>query len=251
MRRDMAKVLVERPRGGSRLPSRKKGYRKYVQSRGVEDLPRREPLLGAWRGMQRHFNEHLGPMRRFLRGNVGRPWNKIHQELCEHVSFDSPVQKHVLTHVFDYVVLKAEVRGEVVYERSWRGPRRLTPGQMYVCPQTGLLKVVRRSRSRRPLRQVQLDAGRMCLLREGSWWEVIVRQLPDDPGELWDVWLGRAVSSLSLAKMNATYGGRVFATACRALSPNQVRALHKRVRERRRSASRRKRGRPARTPCDE
>jgi hypothetical protein len=129
MRADMAKVIVERPRVGSRAPSRKKGYRKYIQQTGLDDLPRREPLLGHWRGKGRWLNEHLGPMRRFLRSNVGRPWNKVHQELCEHVSFDNPVQSHVLTHIFDYVQKHVEVRGRAVFSLNrWRRP--LQPGTM-------------------------------------------------------------------------------------------------------------------------
>ena len=96
MRADMDKVIVERPRFGSSMPTRKKGYRKSLQSAAVHDLPRREPMMGRWRGMQRFLNEYLGPIQRFLRSRVGRPWNRVHQELCEHVSFDNAVQKHVL-----------------------------------------------------------------------------------------------------------------------------------------------------------
>src|SRR5215216_3972 len=118
MRADMAKVIVERPRVGSRLPSRKKGYRKYIQHTDFDNLPRREPLLGHWRGKGRWLNEHLGPMRRFLRSNVGRPWNKVHQELCEHVCFDNPVQSHVLTHVFDFVRQHVELRGGEIVTAS-------------------------------------------------------------------------------------------------------------------------------------
>jgi hypothetical protein len=60
MREDMDKVIVERPRIGSRLPSRKKGYRKYVQSMPLEDSPRNEPMLGRWRGREKWLNEPGG-----------------------------------------------------------------------------------------------------------------------------------------------------------------------------------------------
>ena len=103
MRIDMAKVIVERPRWGSDLASKKKGYRRSLQKSDVADLPRKEPLAGRWRGMQRALREHLGPMRRFLRSNLGRPWNKVHQELCENVSFNNVVQRHILAHVFEIV----------------------------------------------------------------------------------------------------------------------------------------------------
>lgn len=148
MRHDMAKVIVERPRWGSRLKSRKKGYRKYLQKSDIADLPRREPLPGRWRGLQRCFSEHLGPLERFLRSNIGRPWNKVHQELSQYVSFDNVVQKHILTHVYDFVVLHvAVVRGELVRAHRWE--RKLGPGQMYVCPRTGLLRATPRTKRRR------------------------------------------------------------------------------------------------------
>jgi hypothetical protein len=225
MRPDMAKVLVERPRHGSSLPSRKKGYRKYVQSTGIEGLPRREPMLGAWRGEDRNFNEHLGPLRRFLRGSVGRPWNKVHQELCEHVSFDSPVQKHVLTHVFEYVERRVDIVGGQVLRRGRWGPRLLAPGEMYVCPKTGLLKAVRRSRRERPATRRHLSADRMLLFHDGHWWDVRVRKVPDDPSELWDVWLERPVARLTQEATNAAYGDHLFAISCRAISPREVRRL--------------------------
>jgi hypothetical protein len=95
----MAKVIVERPRWGSSLRGKKKGYRKYLQKMQMTDLPRNEPLIGRWRGMGKHFSEHLGPMRRFLQSRVGRPWNKVHQELSENIDLGNVVQKHVMTHV--------------------------------------------------------------------------------------------------------------------------------------------------------
>lgn len=148
MRQDMAQVIVERPRHGSRLKSRKKGYRKYLQQTDIAELPRCEPMLGRWRGRQRWFNEHLRPLERFLRSNIGRPWNKVHQELSEHVTFENVVQKHILTHVYEFVVRHvAVVNGQLV--RAARHDWPLSPGQMYVCPRTGLLRATSR-RKRRP-----------------------------------------------------------------------------------------------------
>ena len=60
MRVDMAKVIVERPRWGSDLASKKKGYRRSLQKLDVADLPRKEPLAGRWRGMQRALSETSG-----------------------------------------------------------------------------------------------------------------------------------------------------------------------------------------------
>jgi hypothetical protein len=227
MRVDMAKVIVERPRWGSDLPSKKKGYRRSLQKSDIADLPRKEPLAGRWRGMQRALSENLSPMFRFLQSQVGRPWNKVHQDLCEHVSFDNAVQKHVLTHVFDFVALHVTlVDGTPHGGRRYGGRHRLDPGQMYVCPQTGLLKIVRPAKPRAPT-QYGRGSLRQHHFRDGAWWELRLRKIPADPGELWDFWFERPMASLGLRNVKDTYGGPLFTTAKRPLSRAEARSLRR------------------------
>lgn len=243
----MAKVIVERPRVGSRLPSRKKGYRKFLQQTAVENLPTREPLLGQWRGKGRWLNEHLGPMRRFLRSNVGRPWNKVHQELCEHVSFDNPVQSHVLSHVFDFVQQHVEVRGRQVFSLQrcrYRGGRMLAPGTMYICPATGLLKVVRSGASQATPQRTGLGKLIQHHRRDGQWWELRMQPLTKPavvvrrhavsrprPGfaGTWDVWLERIVSLANEGEFVELYGGKFAAISKRLLTCEESHALQRRL----------------------
>jgi len=221
MRIDMAKVIVERPRLGSRLATKKPGYRRSLQKCDVADLPRKEPLCGRWQGLQKSLNEHLAPMRRFLRSQVGRPWNKVHQDLCEHVSFDNAVQKHVLTHVFQYVALHVTLINGRLYERH---RFELRVGAMYVCPQTGLLKVVRQLK-RRQATQHGLGSLLQFHLRDGVWWELRLRKIPTSPGELWDIWFERPVAKLGLREAKDAYGGPFFTTAKRPLTRREARTL--------------------------
>ena len=242
MRKDMAKVIVERPRIGSRAPSRKKGYRKHLQRAGMENLPKREPMLGRWGGRGKWLNEHLGPMRRFLRSRIGRPWNKVHQELCEHVSFDNAVQKHVLTHVFDYVQKHVTIQGRsVIGNAGWRRGRELSPGTMYVCPNTGLLKVVRQSRHTQTPQRVYGGQLRQYQQRDGAWWELKLRARPLDSEGHWDAWLERPLEQLNDADLEAAFGGKLTAVSKRPLSPREVRALHRQLRKGRRVTKSRKR----------
>lgn len=244
MRQDMAKVIVERPRYGSRLPSRKKGYGKFTQSTEIADLPKHEPMLGRWRGRQRWLNEHLGPMRRFLRSNIGRPWNKVHQELCEYVSFDNAVQAHVLTHVHDYVQRHVEICGRrIIAVRQWGHRREMRPGEMYICPNTGLLKEVKRNKSRRPPSQYVLDPVVRFMKRDESWWEVRVRTRPEEPSIEWDVWLEKDVAATPPREYEAAYGGKLFAVSKRALTPQETREVRRRLRM---QNHRRRRSRPRR-----
>ena len=233
MRSDMDKVIVERPRYGSRSPSRKKGYRKYVQSMPADELPLSEPMLGRWKGRDKWLNEHLGPMRRFLRSKVGRPWNKVHQELCEHVSFDNAVQAHVLSHIYDYVQLHVEVQDSAtVYTRAgWRRQHKLDENAMYVCPTSGILKTVQANQRHRPRTRISMDANTQYLRRDNVWWEVRMRSIQNAARDLWDFWLERDVGKLTEQDCVKTYGGRLFATSKRPLSPEETRQLYRRLRE--------------------
>lgn len=236
MRPDMAKVIVERPRYGSRLPSRKKGYRKFEQSIPSEELPAHEPMLGRWQGRQRFLNEHLGPMRRFLRSNIGRPWNKVHQDLCEFVSFDNAVQAHVLSHVFQYVQRHVEIRDRRVFAMNHFGRRHeLRAGEMYVCPSSGLLKAVRPDKRRRPPVRVNNGPFSTFLFRDNTWWDVKLRKFPDEPSLLWDVWLERNVIELTQADCVREYGGKLIAVSKRPLSRQEQKDLYRRLRRQRRS----------------
>lgn len=248
MRADMAKVIVERPRIGSRTPSRKKGYKRSLQRIGFDNLPLREPMLGLFRGGDKWLNEHLGPMRRFLRSRVGKPWNKVHQELCEHVSFDNSVQKHVLSHIHDFVARNVEIVGDQVFGRHRYGRRQLRAGDMYICPRTGLLKLVRASRRRRPPRLIGRGRLTQFHFREGAWWEVRLRPLAEpklvtrrhagrrpetSQFRLWDVWLERYVMPDEKETLTNLYGNALAAVSKRLLAPAEVEELHRDLRRKR------------------
>lgn len=234
MRSDMAKILVERPRLGSRNASRKKGYRKYLATTPIDEQPKREPMLGHWRGKGKWFNENLSPLQRFLRSCIGRPWNKVYQQLREHVNFDNVVQKHLLTHVYQFVKKNVEVRGESVYsrDRAWLYRRPLSPGQMFVCPRTGLLRVVK------PARQItttQINRGEPFQYHRvgDAWFELRLQPLPAVVGERWDVHFERRLASISLAELNQVYGSKLYAISKRWLSLRECCELHRQMRKKR------------------
>ena len=98
MRPDMPKIAVERPRYGhrDRYP---RGHLHSQYGHDFEAHPRHEAM--SWRRYgTKSFSDNLAPLYRFLRTNVGRPWNKVWSEMCAHICFDNPVQKHILGHVF-------------------------------------------------------------------------------------------------------------------------------------------------------
>ena len=133
MRRDMAKVIIERPRigGGPPRPRRKVNG---------EDTSAFAPMKPPFRD-QKNPTDLWGPLRRFLRSQVGRPWNKVWSEISEHTDMRSVVGLHLRRHVHDLVETRPIMRGKAAYDRAGRPLR----DGLYVNPRTGLLC---RSRSR-------------------------------------------------------------------------------------------------------
>jgi hypothetical protein len=103
MRADMAKVIVERPRKMGGSYHRPKGYQRQLKRYGEDGPPAREGIKARWQGRTKYLNEHLGPLRRYLDSQVGRPWNQVFSEICAHIDRNSAVQDHVRDHVEDYV----------------------------------------------------------------------------------------------------------------------------------------------------
>ena len=60
----MAKVIVERPRYGSRMRGHGKGYCRAQRRIDRDEAPKREGLKRSLSGMTKSLNEHLGPLRR-------------------------------------------------------------------------------------------------------------------------------------------------------------------------------------------
>lgn len=135
MRRDMFKVIVERPRVGAAH------HRKGRPPRELEDHPRAQ---GMRRPHQRQggksLNEHLAPLRRFLHKQVGRSWDKVYSEICAGLRAGHPIHDHVRQHVFDYVAIESpRLRNRAVLRRKL----------FYVDARTGLLCL---NKQRQPLR---------------------------------------------------------------------------------------------------
>lgn len=106
MRDDMSKVVIERPRYGSALPSLKTGQRihRYDFDNEYEDLPKR--ISGRAKFYKRgtkEFSDFLNPLEGFLRKNVGRPWDKVYSELCRHLDRRKTTGRHVFEHLEDFV----------------------------------------------------------------------------------------------------------------------------------------------------
>ena len=190
MREDMYKVIVERPRRG------KEGDAAAARLRHDFDEPIR---LGMRAGYgYRSLNENLAPLRRYVRAQLGRPWNKVFSEICAGIDRRNTVQQHIHQHIRDFIAIDVEIRdGRLVDLANRWGFLRRDSGlsqELYVDPHSGLIRLNRHYRSWRQgaaedrkreaaetaARRRVVDERTLLLLLEGIWFRVEVGVLPKE-----------------------------------------------------------------------
>ena len=183
----MSKVIVERPRLGSRANNDDKGEMKLRQ-KALEN----EDLLPGWqsssRGRRASFkmlNEHLAPLRRFLNSRIGKHWSKVYAEIRENINPDSAVQMHIMQHLvgsFGYVKTNVKAWPDGKFTDS-RG-NEIDAG-WFVNPKTGCLQKNKASwihgqKYRRALEEpkyLKVD-GKYFRQIEGIWYEFEFAPVP-------------------------------------------------------------------------
>jgi hypothetical protein len=141
MREDMFKVIVERPRWGSRWIASPKLDRDRDRDGGGVGL-RRHAMEQA--RLYKGFNENLAPLARFLRARCGRRWDQVYAEICANLDTGSTVKMHVRQHLDDLVHRRISYGrdGELLND-GWlleQGSRRSVRDDLYVDPDDGILK---------------------------------------------------------------------------------------------------------------
>ena len=113
-----------------------------------------ETAVRKFIGLKRHaienapyyktLNENLAPLVRFIRKQVGRPWDDVFSEICAHLDTGSTVKMHVRTHLKDFVMIRISRgrNGELIHdgrviEANQRDYRWV---EFYVDPDDGVLK---------------------------------------------------------------------------------------------------------------
>ncbi len=151
MRHDMYKVIIDEPRPRSSTPNRKTRLRlngkefNSLASEQLEDHDSGPDRMGMSMNSKhrdrssdsKDFSDRLGPLRRFLRSRVGRPWNAVHSEISNTLDNRTLVRGK---HFWDHITGRAgevdadcfiDVDGTLTRAHSWR--------RFYVHPVTGLL----------------------------------------------------------------------------------------------------------------
>jgi hypothetical protein len=251
MRKDMAKVIVERPRSGRSWPAKPGRTRVVVDDDG-------EPLRASVREPKgrpqktKSLNETLNPLRRYLESNVGRAWNKVYSEVSENLKPTSTVQQHVRDHIEDFVAVKTRMRaGEIYATQRWGRSSKLSEmwQPLYVHPRTGLLRKnthrkswnakrredAKRREAERAARMREISATKQLHCFNGVWWEVTLAKIKlhrvkgANGREVWtqerfaDVVQRAKLSTLPLEELYAKPG--VYAAAKRQLGKPELKKL--------------------------
>jgi hypothetical protein len=218
----MKKVVVERPRGQSSVPNRKFGARlRYIPGHDYEEQPKRVGISASYRDYgycEKWFTDVLGPLQRFLRRSVGRPWNDVYSEMCAGLDKRKTTGQHIFDHVKQMVAIHCFMGANgKVWHLFWHYPVEVEG--LYVHPQTGLLCWAEPP-NRRELKRKKLLAEDVTWLEsthetgfrkhEGIWYRVTFkhvyihwRQEPEKVRDIFlkkDVWLGYGWNLVVLAK---------------------------------------------------
>jgi hypothetical protein len=183
----MNKVVVERPRWGSRQRNEKFGVKlRYVADHDYDEQPKKARGFESYGegGCGKYFTDVLGPLYRFLRTNVGRPWDKVYSELCAGLDKRKATGLHIFQHLESmvqrncYLDDNRNVRCIHYRDHEVHG--------FYVHPRTGLLREAPRPSKRqhkrllfesRPVARFMLDGNMAYQKHEEIWYRVKLQRI--------------------------------------------------------------------------
>ena len=143
MRKDIAKVVFERPKG-NRTWARKTQRPSAVRlDPAGEQLNEKSNVINRKR--QKRRNMSLSPLEHFLQCRVGRPWDQVWSEVCAAADLRNTLGAEIRGHVDRLVETKCWIEGRTVMADSCCGVPRKVRG-LYVHPRSGLLMRPREER---------------------------------------------------------------------------------------------------------
>lgn len=191
MRKDMGKIITEKPRRGSSAKNAKTGMSiKWQGHDGDYDIAQKQSSARhRVHGYDaKEFTDVLGPLYRYLDKQVGRPWNKVYSELCTFLDKRKVTHAHVFTHIDGYVekdVYKG-VDGKW-HSRPYGGLIGDRYGGLYVHPKSGLIcrqKIKEADRPKRDAELYKIDKYNEYRRVDGIWYHVKLAMILVDKYDL-------------------------------------------------------------------
>jgi len=235
----MHKVVVERPRWN---PGPGKNNRRA-------NLP--DELRPKFEGIKRPHSwrkgltDLLGPLKRWLHAQVGRPWNDVYSEAAAVIKPDSIIRAHIKTHLLEFVERNTFMHGGkvcILQTHSYFCRPGITPvtelrhrrSTFYVHPETFLLyKIPDRSRQRRPdpgeeHRKLTVRwLSEKTLLRQlnGHWFKCHMEKFPDQFAKGDSPWRYDHAEKKLIRRVDGRniYGSKAYCVAKEQLSQRELR----------------------------
>ena len=138
MRKDMNKVLTERPRYGHSRNYHE--VRRNENSGELEDLPHFQGMRAPYESYdgRKEFSDLLGPLKRFIHGCIGRRYDDVWSEICQAVPSGNTVDDHLKGHARREIETNTYIEDEQIFYRSRFGTGRVVSG-LYVDPRDGII----------------------------------------------------------------------------------------------------------------
>lgn len=172
----------------------------------------------------------------FIERQVGRPWDKVLGELRATLGAGAKRREEALAELDRILVRKVRpVPATRAFPsgllRADAGARRtpVEPGQLYVDPRDGIIKLARRRffdrQTPAEITYSRINADEIAVKRDGGWAAVTVRPAVFPPeGVLNDALLG-PVPAQDSRRLRDLYGSAVYGLAQRPLSARELRNL--------------------------
>jgi len=242
MRSDMKKVVTERPRSGGGVKS-PKGERRQWQGYEQEDYPKREKIRAKWGNDGKNFTDVLGPLYHYLLKQVGRKWDAVYSEICANLPKTSMQNRHVYTHIWQFVERHVKIVDGVACYNHGRGLGQpiISWGrhaQLYIHPGNGLLCKAKKWKSYKDRHRekpaplvpgIKVYPGVQYHKVGGIWYEVAVRKCAIEPDKLPSVpWNTRVNDEVlertyeSPAQAAFVYGGNYQPVSKRRLNKREM-----------------------------
>jgi len=182
MRKDFTSVVSERARYGRYRVVPKQACKSDCN--GADDEfehgPSHQSMRAPWRHNPKERRDHLAPVARYLRSQVGRPWDDVYSDICRVFR-----KNHVVDHrLNDWLSWQVDqtirlVNGEFVNESG----HCVSANSLYVHPQSGVLtleppRARRRYENKPRFESVVIDQEHRLVKLDNLWFVVELATIP-------------------------------------------------------------------------
>ena len=185
MRSDFQKLLCECYKEGRAWASSSSSVRQHLKRMDADEETRTSTTINPskLRKQEKGFGENLAPLKRFINKQIGRPWNKVYSEICQHNSKAGAVGLHIFQHLFAYIETNTEKyeHGRIYTKAGdtthWNWARyEISHGTLYVDPNDNIIKRYKKNKKqpqpKTETKSINVDADTSIENIDGIWYRI-------------------------------------------------------------------------------